>query len=99
MKARTEAHLSALSPAAALTALREASPLVRGITSAVVTNYTANALLALRTGGAVAVSGAVDLVTDGDGPGSFAVTFLDALDAGAADPAQLDVRVLAGASA
>ena len=47
MNARTEAHLSALSPAAALTALRETSPLVQCITNAVVTNYTANALLAV----------------------------------------------------
>jgi len=35
MNARTEAHLSALSPAAALTALRETSPLVQCITNAV----------------------------------------------------------------
>ncbi|MDR7186844.1 MULTISPECIES: hydroxyethylthiazole kinase [Microbacterium] len=47
MNARTEAHLSSLSPAAALTALRETSPLVQCITNAVVTNYTANALLAV----------------------------------------------------
>ena len=47
MNARTEDHLSALSPAAALTALRDASPLVQCITNAVVTNFTANALLAV----------------------------------------------------
>lgn len=50
MNARVEAHLSdlpALSPAAALAAVRERSPLVQCITNAVVTNFTANALLAV----------------------------------------------------
>ncbi|GAB3602649.1 hydroxyethylthiazole kinase [Microbacterium aureliae] len=46
MNARTEAHLSALSPAEAVSALRRAAPLVQCITNAVVTNFTANALLA-----------------------------------------------------
>ncbi|WP_203582048.1 hydroxyethylthiazole kinase [Microbacterium hibisci] len=50
MNARAEDHpsdLPRLSPAAALTALREAAPLVQCLTNAVVTNYTANALLAV----------------------------------------------------
>jgi hydroxyethylthiazole kinase len=48
MNARAEDHLSdRLSPAAALTALRENAPLVQCITNAVVTNFTANALLAV----------------------------------------------------
>ena len=47
MNARTGDHLPVLSPAAALSALRETSPLVQCITNAVVTNFTANALLAV----------------------------------------------------
>lgn len=47
MNTRAEDHPPTLSPAAALAALRETSPLVQCITNAVVTNFTANALLAV----------------------------------------------------
>lgn len=47
MNARAEDHPPTLSPGAALSALRDTSPLVQCITNAVVTNFTANVLLAV----------------------------------------------------
>ena len=47
MNTRAEDHLPTLSPVDALAALRRTSPLVQCITNAVVTNFTANALLAV----------------------------------------------------
>ncbi|WP_109212185.1 MULTISPECIES: hydroxyethylthiazole kinase [Microbacterium] len=65
MNARAEDHpsdLSRLAPAAALTALRESAPLVQCITNAVVTNFTANALLAVGAAPAMCdIPGEADL--------------------------------------
>jgi hydroxyethylthiazole kinase len=77
--------------AAILATLHRKRPLVHNLTSAVVANFTANALLALGAAPAMVESPDEAAARVARGPGSLQVAYLDALSA--PDPALLRAEV------